>query len=209
MSVPFLTQRGVIDIAALQPADMSAEVIGDTLAKINRFNGRTPEPWSVASHSVLVMHLVQPEHMAWALLHDAHEFILGDWITPAVEFLCASGTRSSVENAITNAKGRLDRTIAAAWECACLSKTLAIRRADHIAYQAECIEFFGMSAGTRSAEDAEDIERALFLISELPRGGAWRQARDLWIHHARALARSGHLRLPAGAIMPGEDPALT
>ena len=52
MTVPFWTRAGTIDLADLQPAAMTAEILGDTLSKINRFGGRTPEPWSVAAQGL-------------------------------------------------------------------------------------------------------------------------------------------------------------
>jgi hypothetical protein len=61
--------------------------IAHHLALINRFNGATETPYSVAQHSVLVADLLfakkQPAHVClWGLLHDAHEAYLGDVTTP-------------------------------------------------------------------------------------------------------------------------------
>lgn len=67
--------------------------IGTSLSRINRFAGAAH--WSVAQHSVLVMRLIDQlggqintaEARLWALLHDAHEAIIGDIPTPAAELL--------------------------------------------------------------------------------------------------------------------------
>jgi hypothetical protein len=76
--IPFWTMDGTTDLAALTDADVSAARIADTLSKINRFNGRTRQPWSVAEHSVLVEALCPIDLKGWGLLHDAHEAFIGD-----------------------------------------------------------------------------------------------------------------------------------
>lgn len=58
------------------------EAIATAMSHINRFCGRTPRPYSVAKHSLIVMHLLPPDatHTAQklALLHDAHEVYSAD-----------------------------------------------------------------------------------------------------------------------------------
>jgi hypothetical protein len=73
-----------------KPSEVSAQAIADSLAKINRFNGHTARPYSVAQHSLLVADLLQREYgitqpapRLAALLHDAHEAYTGDLSTPA------------------------------------------------------------------------------------------------------------------------------
>lgn len=196
MNIPFHTVRGTIDLTALEATDVSAEALADTLAKINRFNGRTPQPWSVASHSILVEQLC-PHHdlKGWALLHDAHEAFLGDITSPAVELLCVSGTRTAVNHALKNAKGALDRVIGTAWECPPRSASLEIRRADWLALHAETAVFFGTSLDEHVPADREAILRACDLIPELTTH-RWQDARDGWILRAAELASMGLLRLP-------------
>ncbi len=53
------------------------------LAHTNRFNGATDFPWSVAEHTLLCYWLAQAEELSKnlllpVLLHDAHEYVLGD-----------------------------------------------------------------------------------------------------------------------------------
>lgn len=64
--------------------------IAHALSHVNRFNGHSHVPYSVAAHSIHVMHLVQtlagrqatPELLLAALLHDASEAYLCDIPSP-------------------------------------------------------------------------------------------------------------------------------
>lgn len=53
-----------------------------TLARINRYNGRTALPLSVAQHSIHVARLLPARLRRHGLLHDGHEAILGDITAP-------------------------------------------------------------------------------------------------------------------------------
>lgn len=61
--------------------------IAHTLTRINRWNGHTWTPWSVAAHSVVAAWLVPPRWRLLALVHDAHEAICGDLCRPLREIL--------------------------------------------------------------------------------------------------------------------------
>lgn len=196
MLVPFHTTDGVIDLAELTLADVAAEAIAGALSKINRFNGRTQQPWSVAVHSLLVEAMCQDETLkGWALLHDAHEAFLGDITTPAFEYICLAGSGTAVTNALHNAKGKLDRVIGAAWECAPRAMNLAIRRADWLALQAEMQVFFNVAPTTRNEDDLIEIAKARQFITQW-RDRGWGWARRSWIARAEELADMGLLTLP-------------
>lgn len=84
---PFLRTASGRDLILARPDAISIEDIAAHLAKINRFNGATAEPYSVAQHSCMVASILhQFGHDAatclWGLLHDAHEAYLGDLTTP-------------------------------------------------------------------------------------------------------------------------------
>ncbi|MFD3263140.1 hypothetical protein [Phenylobacterium ferrooxidans] len=59
--------------------------IAAALSRICRFTGHlldSVEHYSVAQHSVIVSHIVEPEHAYAALMHDAVEFVVGDMNGP-------------------------------------------------------------------------------------------------------------------------------
>ena len=64
-------------------SDIDIRDIAHALALVNRYNGHTPAPYSVAQHSVLVaervMELTGDHELAlWGLLHDASEAYICD-----------------------------------------------------------------------------------------------------------------------------------
>lgn len=63
------------------------EVIATSLSQINRWNGHTNVPYSVAQHSLLVSSLVPEEFAFEALLHDAAEAYVGDCPKPLKKLL--------------------------------------------------------------------------------------------------------------------------
>lgn len=128
-----------VDLLAPQPhmIDLAGDV-ADGLARQARFAGQVASgPYSVAQHSVLGTDAILAEtgdvELARAfLLHDAHEYVFGDWITPAVEAVAhrvgtrmaaaypASAARAHlmgealVHNGIADQKRALDEAIYAA-----------------------------------------------------------------------------------------------
>lgn len=195
-TVPFWTLQGTVDLANLRPEDTTAEILADAMAKINRFSGRTPQPWPVASHSVLVERLVAPELGPWALLHDAHEVFLGDLTMPAVELICKGFDGGMVEEAIRAAKGRLDRMVAAAWHLPVRSLSREIRRADRIALFAEASLFLGVRPQLLEPGDEDEIDRAMSFLMEMSAGSDWQASRDLWLSRVEHYAHLGAMTPP-------------
>lgn len=196
MTIPFWTAAGTIDLSALRPEDLSAWSIADTLSKVNRFGGRTPEPWPVSAHSVLVERLCHLELAPWALLHDAHEAILGDITSPAVEVICRSGARSAVEHAINNAKGQIDRVIGRAWGVSVRSLNHSLRQADHAALQAEAMMFLNVRPEITSPSEADLFDRAATLLMEMLGASDWRVARTLWLSRVEHYSGVGLMSPP-------------
>jgi hypothetical protein len=194
---PLMTQGGLIHLENLPETALTAEALGDTLAKNNRYAGRTAEPWSVAAHSVLVSRLcLHKEEQAWGLLHDAHEAFIGDIITPAVTFI-ANQSRpiagNIVESCVRSAKADLDRQIRAAWSIDPAVVDLEeVGHYDRIAFEAEMFFFF------HDIPDGwcHDHDRAFDHLRALPATGNWQASMMLWISEAERLAHLGACRLP-------------
>lgn len=64
------------------PVDVHFPSFVHHLARLPRYAGATAAPFSVAEHSCLVAELAPEAAKPYALLHDFHEAVLGDWITP-------------------------------------------------------------------------------------------------------------------------------
>ncbi|WP_170431908.1 hypothetical protein [Ruegeria arenilitoris] len=189
------TQDGTISLEQLPMSVLTASSLADTLAKNNRFAGRTPEPWSVAAHSVVVSRLCSdPEEKAWGLLHDAHEAFIGDIITPALEWIGShTDYRHTIVNATKRAKLSLDRQIRAAWQVDRNCGPDEVKLFDWVAYQAELSVFFGIAP---ERDTHGHIKRAVNLIVELQDEGDWTFYRRLWAEEALHLAQLGLLTLP-------------
>jgi hypothetical protein len=99
-----LTATGAqFDLLHADPASISVLDIAAALAKINRFNGHTSRPYSVAEHSLYVCQVMEREHgitnptaLMCGLMHDAHEAYTTDMPSPAkqaIDMLTGGGWR--------------------------------------------------------------------------------------------------------------------
>lgn len=85
----FASDGSVIDIADPRPEVVCFIEMGNVLSKIARFDGRNPGPaFSVAQHSVMGAQATINEggslfDAALFLLHDGHEYIVGDQSRPS------------------------------------------------------------------------------------------------------------------------------
>jgi 5'-deoxynucleotidase YfbR-like HD superfamily hydrolase len=102
----YLTISREIDVLSPESFEPRLSEILTALPKINRFNGQTMRPYSVAMHSVMCtkaagyMYDIKKPHLLLAILmHDAAEAYLGDIVRPVKQFF--NGKLSSLENIIT------------------------------------------------------------------------------------------------------------
>ena len=95
-------QGELYDLLALRYMDVDLERLAGRLAKINRFNGATDYPYSVAQHSVFVASLVTRDLRLPALLHDLAEAFVTDLPLP-IKRECADykAIESRVEDQLT------------------------------------------------------------------------------------------------------------
>ncbi|MBX6427262.1 MAG: hypothetical protein IRZ09_15250 [Variibacter sp.] len=101
------------------PALVDFGDIAVRLHEIRRYAGMTLNAggWTVAQHTLLVAALVPPEvpeAVPYALLHDAHEGYIGDWITPVKQALAADGQGArgfSAAGALYRLEQRMARAI--------------------------------------------------------------------------------------------------
>lgn len=199
MTIPFWTTSGTIDLSNLRPQDLSAEILADSLAKINRYGGRTREPWSVAAHSVLVERLCPVKIGPWALLHDAHEAFIGDITTPAVDLIATFGGLPRFDDGLALVKSKIDRVVAGAWNLPMRSINPDLQKADRIALSAEAILHLGTTVEILDPADRDDIDRAITILMEMPSGNDWRAARDLWLSRVEHYAAHGGMNPPVAS----------
>jgi hypothetical protein len=176
------------DVFLLSPAPDAIHIrdIAHHLSLINRFNGATETPYSVAQHSVLVadllLHRKQPAHVCmWGLLHDAHEAYLGDVTTPVKAAIFGSLAAPSDWD---DATGRFDRTISAAFA---LHLTAVEAREVKLAdLTALATEWRDLMPGPCPLPTKPSPHRVKPL--------SWHRAEDMFIKTYNTLAR--HLNLP-------------
>ena len=100
---------GTVDILNPDPNDIIPADIAEHLAKINRFAGATTVPYSVAQHCVLGSRAAPPELKGYFLLHDAHEYITGDPISPLKRALALISPTSA--QALSDIQDNIDAAI--------------------------------------------------------------------------------------------------
>ncbi len=95
--VPFIDSfRGdgsVVNLAALEPADIDFGAMAASLSKLARYNAACRcEAYSVAQHSVMGADALMRETgdavlAGYFLLHDGHEYLIGDITRPVAQLL--------------------------------------------------------------------------------------------------------------------------
>lgn len=147
-----------LDILSPDPAIIDIRFIAASLARIARYNGRTPLPFSVAQHSLLVASLVPGRLRRHALVHDGHEAILGDTTSPmkaALRLLTGIDAIGQLERAWDKA---IHQSLCLPWPLSGDDAAL-IHRADRRALSTEMRDLMGIPVGRLPDIPAADIIR--------------------------------------------------
>lgn len=117
MALPMLMASGrAVDIANLAPADIVWPDLVESLIKLPRFNGATPNvTYSAAQHCCLMYDRARDGYKAHALLYDFHTAISCEGGWPFLAFAARkSGFGDAFMDAIREAKGEITDVICAA-----------------------------------------------------------------------------------------------
>lgn len=134
MSTAVVTYTGKhIDLLDPKPEDIDIHDIAHSLSMQCRYNGHTPEFYSVAQHSLEVSYAVSAKPSALAgLMHDAHEAYAGDIVRPVKSFLemaCNRHMRFSWIDAAISYKYKCS-----GWKSSVCDADLAVLKAERARY---------------------------------------------------------------------------
>ena len=94
MTIIHTASGKAIDLLVIDASQLCIRDIAYSLSNINRFYGHTLRPISVAEHSLIVCEIMarhfgitSPSVLLAALLHDAHEALVGDVAQPVKQLL--------------------------------------------------------------------------------------------------------------------------
>jgi hypothetical protein len=135
------TRAGLVDLLNPDPATINLRAMAHQLAQLNRYCGALDLPFSVAQHSVLTLEIFARRNTEmpgiYAVLHDAPEYVWGDYTRPSQEALdCViPGFRRTLEGL----HGRMHAAIRAHFRLPPPSIAIlaAIKEADEIALATE------------------------------------------------------------------------
>jgi 5'-deoxynucleotidase YfbR-like HD superfamily hydrolase len=121
---PYKVMPGGETVYLLRPeaSPIALSTIAHCLAITARFDGGTRYPYSVAEHSVHVMHLAgkatggDRECMRAALLHDAHEAYIGDATSPVQRALAELGGGSAFRALDAMWSARIRQAFDVSWD---------------------------------------------------------------------------------------------
>lgn len=138
MSILILERARTFSLSAPLSGELWADDIAWPLARVCRFGGRLPMHgpmafYSVADHSVLVALILrefgEPASVQYAgLMHDAHEALMGDIVTPVKRWLAIEEKEAALAQAVCERFGVCGGP--AAWS--------AVKVADLAALYIEC-----------------------------------------------------------------------
>lgn len=114
--IPCFTTSGVIDLDAPDWRAINLSKVSLWMGAKQRWNGHLSRPVSVGEHSLVVASRVPHQLRLSALLHDAHEYLIGDVLRPVERYLRAV---PDVEPRIGMLRVRIDGAMARAAFAAC------------------------------------------------------------------------------------------
>ena len=126
-----------VDPTDMSLEDVDIEDIAHALALTNRFTGHTPEPYSVAQHSVIVSVLCPVKCKMWGLLHDAAEAYFADISRPVKVAIAETSGR-----VLTNVEARIMNAVCARFNLP-FEEPAEVKVADDTALANEAFSFFG------------------------------------------------------------------
>ena len=157
-----------LDIFALTEEDIDFTDIMHSLSQINRYNGHTKFPYTVAQHSVYVAqleykHSKDAKRALAALMHDAAEAYIGDIVRPIKNTLkfVLSGMACNMqptaeadmllrwEHKLSHCEERIQQLIYDKFHC---QPSNTIKLWDDMVAAAEVQYFFGRNIGVQPAE---------------------------------------------------------
>jgi uncharacterized protein len=147
MTITAITYTGGVDLLDPKPETITRKAIAIGLAHINRWCGCTELPVTDAQHSVVVMQIfrrLNPD-LAWAgiyaLLHDAHEYLIGDITTTTADRMESRVPGFKLQ--LEAEKARLDVFIRQAFGIPEPDANIlaAVHEADHFAAFVEWVSF--------------------------------------------------------------------
>lgn len=192
LTVPAFRPDGtVMDLVNLSPEDIDFAEMADRLSRIPRWCGRVApgevHPITIAQHSVMGAEALQArfgdKRLSGAfLLHDGHEYLIGDIITPTARLIAESAGpdhRTIVSEAVACAKRTIDRAIFTAagmpdWLDLYVLDQKRVAAMDRQMMLAEGVALFGAGA----AKHLPQVPKGTTLPKEVMQGWGPEKARE-------------------------------
>lgn len=149
-----------IDIFNPDPKSIVVEDIAHSLSRLCRFNGHLNVGlYSVAQHSVIVSHLVNPRYALEGLMHDAAESITGDIVRPVKIWLTGFGEIEEHIEKVLAKRFKLSRSQR------CLKE---VKRADNVALVTEARDLLNYEDSLSDySPDVEPDDKKIVALSQL------------------------------------------
>jgi 5'-deoxynucleotidase YfbR-like HD superfamily hydrolase len=148
-----MLSRSRVDLLAPDWRDVSLEDMAHGLVRVRRFVGQSRVPFNDAAHSLHVADLAPRNLRLAALLHDGHEYVINDVITPFVRALdtLTPGAAAATDYIKRGLDQAIARRVIDAYAATTIARGAAIeaeilveemrsaevRRADHLAFEIE------------------------------------------------------------------------